>query len=590
MTMLNVAMVIGLIKSLVPKIDPADIESAVADWLDDHPEATTTVEDGSITEEKLASDVLLTLSTLESDVSDVKNEIDGIIPLEPKDILAAQIERNLFNPYTTTLGYMIDKTTGELVESANNTVSDFIEVEAGTVYAGNPGRFAWYTEDKTFISGGESSGGVFSETAPANAKYLRADRTTSYIQSFAIYKYVFRGAVDYMPYKVKFPYLTVTPDIKAEDFDKFGATFVNIFNKHTAVDGSYVNHDTGNFSSNNSYFRSYYIPVKPSTTYKMTYGNRYAVYDKDYKYITGENKSGNPATFTTPNNAAYVIICGTPISRKDTMVLAEASIFPDGYESYGVVVPWIKPSVAKSKYDGKTLVCFGDSITFSDYTGTIAADTGMTVINQGYSSARWAHADDASSTVNAFAMHELIKALTTDDWTTPDTIIGVSGYEEQAAQLAILKQINFSNVDFVSFACGTNDFSSATPLDNPSDPYDTEYVKGAIRYCIKTLLTAYPHLKIICATPCYRFWIESNEIVDDCDTHQIGGMLLKDVCEAIEEASTDCHIQYVNNLKNAGMNEFNRLQYFNSTDGLHPNIKGRAILGHRIGAAILEQL
>lgn len=35
--------------------DPSVIEQAVNDWLDEHPEATTTVEDGSITTEKLAS-------------------------------------------------------------------------------------------------------------------------------------------------------------------------------------------------------------------------------------------------------------------------------------------------------------------------------------------------------------------------------------------------------------------------------------------------------------------------------------------------------------------------------------------------------
>lgn len=76
--MLNIAMVVSLIKELAPQIDPSDIETAVSDWLAAHPEATTTVQDGSITEEKLASDVLLTLSTLESDVSDVKNAIEGI--------------------------------------------------------------------------------------------------------------------------------------------------------------------------------------------------------------------------------------------------------------------------------------------------------------------------------------------------------------------------------------------------------------------------------------------------------------------------------------------------------------------------------
>ena len=47
---MNLGIVVGLIKSLAPKIDPAEIESAVSEWLDAHPEATTTVEYGSITE------------------------------------------------------------------------------------------------------------------------------------------------------------------------------------------------------------------------------------------------------------------------------------------------------------------------------------------------------------------------------------------------------------------------------------------------------------------------------------------------------------------------------------------------------------
>ena len=37
--------------------DPAVIEAAVQEWLNAHPEATTTVADGSITEAKLASSV-----------------------------------------------------------------------------------------------------------------------------------------------------------------------------------------------------------------------------------------------------------------------------------------------------------------------------------------------------------------------------------------------------------------------------------------------------------------------------------------------------------------------------------------------------
>ena len=54
--MLNIATVISLIKQY-GGADPAVIEAKVQDWLDAHPEATTTVQDGSITEQKLATSI-----------------------------------------------------------------------------------------------------------------------------------------------------------------------------------------------------------------------------------------------------------------------------------------------------------------------------------------------------------------------------------------------------------------------------------------------------------------------------------------------------------------------------------------------------
>ena len=67
---------IGLIKALAPEVDPADITAAVDDWLDDHPEATTTVEDGSITRAKLASGLEEDIADLEQDTSDLKSAIN----------------------------------------------------------------------------------------------------------------------------------------------------------------------------------------------------------------------------------------------------------------------------------------------------------------------------------------------------------------------------------------------------------------------------------------------------------------------------------------------------------------------------------
>lgn len=73
---MNIGIVIGLIKALAPGVDPEVIEQAVTDWLDDHPEATTTVQDGSITEAKLAQDVL-------ADLGEIEELKEAIVPLTP---------------------------------------------------------------------------------------------------------------------------------------------------------------------------------------------------------------------------------------------------------------------------------------------------------------------------------------------------------------------------------------------------------------------------------------------------------------------------------------------------------------------------
>ena len=62
---------VGLIKALAPKPDAETITAAVDAWLEDNPEATTTVEDGAISYAKLNSSLQGTVD----DVSDLKSAI-----------------------------------------------------------------------------------------------------------------------------------------------------------------------------------------------------------------------------------------------------------------------------------------------------------------------------------------------------------------------------------------------------------------------------------------------------------------------------------------------------------------------------------
>lgn len=70
---LDFATLAALARALGGSADPAVIEAAVSDWLDQHPEATTTVQDGSITNAKLDASLRETVA----EVGDLKTAITG---------------------------------------------------------------------------------------------------------------------------------------------------------------------------------------------------------------------------------------------------------------------------------------------------------------------------------------------------------------------------------------------------------------------------------------------------------------------------------------------------------------------------------
>lgn len=58
-------------------IDPEVVEQAVSDWLDEHPEATTTVQDGSITLAKLASAVAAKINAVDQLSEEIATKLDA---------------------------------------------------------------------------------------------------------------------------------------------------------------------------------------------------------------------------------------------------------------------------------------------------------------------------------------------------------------------------------------------------------------------------------------------------------------------------------------------------------------------------------
>ena len=149
--------------------NPTDeqVATAVQTYLDEHPEATTTVEDGSVAEAKLAD--------------------RAVTPPKTSFLEFAGFGENLFNKNTTTDGKQIYQGApyADYINSTDMCVSDFIPVEANTVYCRSANSFEttgttvayqftfYYDADKNGLSYIRHYYGSKKFTTPEGCAYIR---------------------------------------------------------------------------------------------------------------------------------------------------------------------------------------------------------------------------------------------------------------------------------------------------------------------------------------------------------------------------------------------------------------------------------
>ena len=155
----------------ITAISDEQVQTAVQAWLDEHPEATTTVADGSITEPKLA---------------------DGAVT-EKKTVFLDYDEAtvNLLDTSKCTAGYKIAY-WGVISEDEAYSVTDFIPVKENTVYTRNEATYnascytVFFDETKTRLPSPDmyvahQNRLQLTYTTPAGCAYVRFDVPTANI-------------------------------------------------------------------------------------------------------------------------------------------------------------------------------------------------------------------------------------------------------------------------------------------------------------------------------------------------------------------------------------------------------------------------
>lgn len=241
---------------------------------------------------------------------------------------------------------------------------------------------------------------------------------------------------------------------------------------------------------------------------------------------------------------------------------------------------------------------FGNTRGSTSVSQAIANRTGAEVINIGFGGSRVAQ---HATSFDPFSLYRLADEIVKDDtdatkWELQDDriqkrqngqISGMPAYFDQ--HLEDLKNIDFNEVNILTIAGGTNDYTAGVSLDNGDNPKDTVTFGGALRYSLEKIMGKYKHLKVLICSPMYRFWLEDGQFLDDSDTRTYNDQYLIDFVKKAQEVGEEYKIPVLDNYTELGINKFNRQEYFSGNDGTHPNPTGNKKLGHKIGSALISE-
>lgn len=243
-------------------------------------------------------------------------------------------------------------------------------------------------------------------------------------------------------------------------------------------------------------------------------------------------------------------------------------------------------------WQGKTVVCFGDSLTEfkgngQGYGDWIAKFTGANVIRVGIGGAqlrqRTTPVDNPTNVKDAYAaldIYNMVKSSCEQDFTKQIAAanwLRDNAGDDNTAIIQRLVDIDWSKVDAVTILGGTNDWHNSPDSFGESGSTDANYTLGAINEIIRLLTSTYKHISLYWFTTIVRYETPSGTSIINSRVHEnwsdvwqnLAGKTLKDTIQPIIAEVSNNKIPICDMYNTLGWNENNFSQYFN-IDNSHP--------------------
>ena len=500
--------------------------------------------------------------------------------------------------------------------------TDFIETKENIRYIrkfnfDTGSSVVFFDKDKNYLSSVTSpaseteSSGIrgFEFTAPKLSKFMVLNTVISYSENDYCYQLPILA-------KVSIPLL----DIDDESIEPQKTNFVipiyaefkpiNILKDVNVKEKYYCNVTTGEIVTT-EYTQNYkctdFILIDPNDKY-LSAGNfdtGYSVvyFDSSKKFISGQDNHSDNETvggitgypLDIPKNAKYLIANGQIVAEVDYFKISKVT--SQEKEIDKLLIPKLDISdkispllsqKANNLLQGKRIVCFGDSITeFGTYPEQIGDLLGIEAINVGFGGTRLVEHDYVGD-YNQFCFCNIIKSIISKDWSLQESVVQNIG-DKFPEILNKLKSIDFNEVDIITFLYGTNDFTSSYVSLGDKESQNNKEINGALNYCLSTLMTNYPKLKIYALTPIFRKTIPNTEGTSDDNPSGAEGntLWLHDVANAICDKANEYHIPSKDLYNTSNINKFNCDSYL-ASDGVHPNDEGFSLLADKIAKFLIN--
>lgn len=340
-------------------------------------------------------------------------------------------------------------------------------------------------------------------------------------------------------------FLANTSTVGGEQLSR--AKIVNLFDKLDVEKNTTLVNQTGVTFAEVGANTSRFIKVTPGQIIGVTMNAAIVgcYYDFQMRYV-GMMQMTEVApewyTQTVPVGADYVRVVVSDMNLESYM-LSQQEARPEQYYEHEISLPHFNSSKLLS---GSRIVTFGDSITWFD--GKIVDG----VLYRGYQ----AYMRQAGATIRNEGQGYLTFA--------PNTKAG-NIYEQ-----IVTNRYDFTNVDIVTIAAGTNDVAFNVPLGvvggRHDTTFDTHTSLGALRAIIEYIRMNYPRTEIYLFTPLQN-------ATRDMDKHEI-------ITNGIIAIADIYSLPRLDLFRMSGLGKYTYELY--TRDGLHPNNEGFHMIGKRI--------